>query len=152
MSHTKSCKGCGNLLPVDSFYRHNRMADGRLNFCVECVKRRINEHRAENLERIQQYDRRRASLPERQSHLVDLRRRHRSDPVRARATGLTTYAIKTGRLVRPSQCSECLHQCKPEAHHDDYSKPLDVRWLCRSCHCRFHRLQFLASQSRRPDA
>jgi hypothetical protein len=23
-------------------------------------------------------------------------------------------------------------------------KPLDVRWLCRSCHCRHHRLQSLS--------
>lgn len=47
---------------------------------------------------------------------------------------MTHQAVRTGRLVRPSSCSECGSECKPDAHHEDYAKPLDVRWLCRSCH------------------
>lgn len=41
---------------------------------------------------------------------------------------------RTGKLVRPSICESCGKPCRPEAHHDDYSKWLEVRWLCRSCH------------------
>jgi hypothetical protein len=41
-------------------------------------------------------------------------------------------AIASGRLVR-IPCESC--GCEPtQAHHDDYSKPLDVRWLCPPCH------------------
>ena len=44
---------------------------------------------------------------------------------------------KRGKIV-PSPCSMCL---SPEAqkHHDDYDKPLQVRWLCRKCHVELHR-------------
>jgi hypothetical protein len=47
------------------------------------------------------------------------------------------YALKKGWLVRPEQCEKCGRNCKPEAAHHDYSKPLEVRWLCRSCHCKW---------------
>ena len=43
-------------------------------------------------------------------------------------------AIASGRLVRPSTCSACGKTGMIEGHHRDYSKPLDVTWLCRRCH------------------
>lgn len=55
------------------------------------------------------------------------------------ARNITYAAILSGELVRPSTCSECSRPCKPDAHHDDYSKPLNVRWLCRACHGKAHR-------------
>ena len=43
-------------------------------------------------------------------------------------------AIKFGDLTRPDTCDRCGKECKPEAHHEDYDKPLDVMWLCKECH------------------
>ena len=43
---------------------------------------------------------------------------------------LHTY-IKRGKVQR-GPCEVC--GGKAEAHHTDYSKPLDVRWLCRDHH------------------
>ncbi len=49
-------------------------------------------------------------------------------------------AIITGALVRPSKCSECgVGTDKAIGHHDNYNKPLDVRWLCDKCHLEWHR-------------
>lgn len=45
-------------------------------------------------------------------------------------------AIRTGKLV-PQPCEVC-GATKVDAHHDDYSRPLDVRWLCRGHHRRLH--------------
>lgn len=54
-----------------------------------------------------------------------------------RAHKVVGNAVKDGRLVK-KPC-ECCGNEKAEAHHDDYSKPLDVRWLCRTCHKKHHR-------------
>lgn len=43
-------------------------------------------------------------------------------------------ALRRGQLVRPQECGRCHVECKPEASHDDYSKRLEVEWLCGPCH------------------
>jgi len=48
-------------------------------------------------------------------------------------------AIKFGQLNRPDSCDKCKIQCKPQAHHHDYTKPLEVVWLCPKCHGEVHR-------------
>jgi len=51
------------------------------------------------------------------------------------------WALKSGKLTKPALCSQCKANYPLEAHHDDYSKPLEVRWVCRGCHANIHRLQ-----------
>ena len=48
----------------------------------------------------------------------------------------TNREINSGRLVR-QPCEVC-GSVPTHAHHDDYEKPLDVRWLCRSHHVEHH--------------
>lgn len=54
-------------------------------------------------------------------------------PERDRARKMVYRAIKAGELVRGS-CADCGATEKTHAHHEDYARPLDVIWLCRSCH------------------
>lgn len=49
-------------------------------------------------------------------------------------------AIKRGSLVRPKRCSSCRQTGRIEAHHDDYSRPLDIKWLCPVCHAQHDRI------------
>lgn len=53
-------------------------------------------------------------------------------------------AVAKGDLVRPELCSACGLPGgggRIEGHHEDYSKPLDVTWLCPSCHKKLHLAQ-----------
>lgn len=45
--------------------------------------------------------------------------------------------LRRGKLKK-APCQTCGDE-DSEMHHADYGKPLDVKWLCRSCHLDVHR-------------
>jgi hypothetical protein len=54
-------------------------------------------------------------------------------------------AVKRGLLVKPSACSACgtaLPAKRLHGHHPDYDYPLEVEWLCNTCHYAKHRGRF----------
>lgn len=61
------------------------------------------------------------------------------DPVKAKARTMVSNRIRRGQLER-QPCEVCAATEGVQAHHDDYSKPLDVRWLCRKHHGEVHRV------------
>lgn len=68
-------------------------------------------------------------------------REYRKSPefrFKERARSAVRTAIKKGHLERASQCEQCLSSYRIEAHHEDYSKQLEVMWLCRPCHELIH--------------
>ena len=125
----KSCFKCGEEKPLAEYYRHKQMADGHLNKCKACTKSDAAKHRGENLERIRAYDRARGS---RQTNEYQ-REWRRKNPEKYKA-----HRLVNKHLENPGACSECDSTYHIEAHHDDYSKPLDVRWLCAVCHKQHH--------------
>lgn len=60
----------------------------------------------------------------------------RSERPKMRCRWLTQRAIIAGRLVR-QPCEVC-GNVTVDAHHDDYAKPMAVRWLCRLHHREHH--------------
>jgi ribosomal protein S27AE len=59
------------------------------------------------------------------------------DIVRVRARKILNNAVARGKMRR-QPCEKCGADTV-EAHHDDYSKPLDVRWLCKQHHVAAHK-------------
>jgi len=62
------------------------------------------------------------------------------------AQNLVENAIKQGVITRKMKCEECSStgtfkdgRSAIQAHHDDYNKPLEIRWLCQKCHHTWHK-------------
>lgn len=56
-----------------------------------------------------------------------------------KARSLFGNLVIAGKIIRPDRCEECGISCKPDGHHDDYNKPLNVRWLCKKDHVEWHK-------------
>lgn len=59
----------------------------------------------------------------------------------AARTTLNRY-IRLGHIVK-QPCEVCQTEQNVEAHHDDYLKPLEVRWLCKKHHAEHHKKEKL---------
>jgi hypothetical protein len=59
------------------------------------------------------------------------------DSIKKKARKQVYVEVRAGRIIKQS-CEECRIK-KTEAHHDDYSKPLEVRWLCKRHHVAAHK-------------
>ena len=61
--------------------------------------------------------------------LAVLKRYGQNNPDKRAAQTEVSNAIRSGRLKKEA-CEVCNITGNVEAHHPDYSKPLDVKWLC----------------------
>lgn len=126
----KKCFRCFRVLPISCFYVHPRMADGHLGKCKECNKKDVRENYAKRRKKYSEYDRMRFKNPERKLAVAGYQRKMRElYPDKFAARTAVGNAIRDGRLVR-GPCRVCGSRKKIQAHHTDYSKPLDVVWLC----------------------
>jgi len=84
-----------------------------------------------------------AHREEQRAYYREYRRRHpehgaayrRRNAEKVQARSVLNEAVRSGKIVRLG-CEVCGDRA--EAHHTDYSKPLDVRWLCRAHHMEEH--------------
>lgn len=51
---------------------------------------------------------------------------------------MVKYAVRVGKMVR-QPCEVCGKETHVHAHHDDYLKPREVRWLCITHHRAWHK-------------
>ena len=71
--------------------------------------------------------------------VVVARREYRErNPLKAKAHRVVENLVKSGKLVAPSNCSVCNSIGYIHGHHDDYTKPHSVRWLCARCHMKWY--------------
>lgn len=131
----KRCFRCGLEKPLDQFYKHFMMADGHLGKCKSCTKADSTARRRGQLEAVRAYDRERSTEPSRIAKTTRVTKAWREKhPDRWKAQIAVNNAVRDRRLFKPETCEIPGCDGKPQAHHDDYDKPLTVRWLCKPHH------------------
>lgn len=132
----KACFKCGQEKPRSAFYAHHAMGDGLLGKCKDCTRKDSTARRNANLAQVRAYDRQRSSLPHRVAQRKRVQARWRAlHPSRRAAQIALGNALRRGS-IKPLPCFICGE--KAEAHHPDYSAPLDVVWLCSPHHKQAH--------------
>ena len=158
----KPCQKCGEIKPLDAFYKAS--ATRRDSSCKECRKDKVRRNRQEKREQYREYERKRAMQP----HRVEARKRYQQteagkaaiyrcsrkyrerNGIKLQAHNRVSKAISDGRIMRPDKCEACNEPGALHAHHDDYLKQLDVRWLCPACHRAWHEQHGEAANAEHP--
>jgi endogenous inhibitor of DNA gyrase (YacG/DUF329 family) len=115
----RKCPGCGTEVEVTEQrkrHRHYR--------CGECTALALRASAEKN-------------KAKRRERAPSLDAKHRAEhPEKVAARWALNRAVRRGDVIR-KPCEAC-GALKVHGHHDDYSKPLEVRWLCRTHHERLH--------------
>lgn len=125
----KVCTKCGSYQPWDCFYKNSRYSDGYQGVCRTCQNKRMRELETSGarVEVVKKY---------RQSEKGKVGQCRRAKEYRERYPEKVKAHSAAQKLIR--QPCEICGETKVHAHHDDYSKPLDVRWLCVKHHTLHH--------------
>lgn len=137
----KKCWRCTETKPIECFYTNEAMRGGIDAVCKDCNKElarlRYHANKQKSREKAQDYYTKNKELvKERQKQrsqkygkkwYADNREKHL-------ARAYLHYYVKKGTVRKPTKCEDCLQEVRVEGHHPDYTKPLQVNWLCRKCH------------------
>lgn len=120
VSGRKFCGECAQDLPVEMFRRDGSRKDGFGRKCKLCdAARDRNPTEARRL-----------------SHRIRQKRYSARFPQKIAAQQALIRAVSAGKLTR-QPCEVC-GEPETHGHHDDYNKPLTVRWLCQPHHVQAH--------------
>jgi len=140
----RECTTCGKWKPLDQFWRYKAGKFGRRSSCAVCssaeVRRRANRRREENYERERAKERAKEAKRREKRKEYD---RKRAQTPQWKAREQLKSAVRRGDILKPTACEDCGKELPSRlihGHHHDYSKPLEVEWLCTRCHGRRHRV------------
>jgi hypothetical protein len=145
---TKTCKVCSATDESTEFYA------GVSNRCKECHKEFVRKNRKEMADYYREYDamrfqndprvrerhRRYQQTETGKASMLESRKKWVSkNPEKRAAHIILGNRIRSGEIVKPDKCEQCGCGGRLHGHHHDYSKPLEVEWLCQNCHVTRHK-------------
>jgi len=136
----KICSVCKKEKPTSDFYSFYKKGKEYFTRCKQCQKELSIKYYKDNLE--QERDRSRKYTKTENGKINSLKHTYLSIkryPEKYKAHYIVSYEIQKGSLKK-QPCEVC-GEIIVQAHHDDYSKPLEVRWLCPKHHRMLHKIQ-----------
>lgn len=142
----KECSECEIEKSLDSFEKEKK---GRRNKCKECRKIDRRAWLDKNKDHCKKY--RQDNKAKRAIQIKDWRSTENGKKSGKAATERTNQkylnAYKSRRYYNHhkhkidilNNCQKCNEESKLSGHHEDYNKPLDVIFLCVTCHEEWHR-------------
>lgn len=143
---TKRCPRCTRHLPPTEFYVYRRTG-GLQSYCKACSKKSSMEHvkSEEAKQRHREWERAWWQTQQGKAcHARSSKAHALRHPTKMTARQAINHQVRVGKVIRPDYCKRCGIANTPiangrssiQAHHRDYSKPLEVEWLCPECHKR----------------
>jgi len=148
----KRCGKCNLLKEQTEFGKNKSTKDGLSSYCRGCkklsdknsyqknkekrleVSKKYRKHNKDKIRATQKIWRDNNKDKVRQSFL----RAFNKNPEKHKARSKLNFLIYKGKIEKPDKCSICDSVVNIEAHHVDYTKPLDVEWVCSKCHYIIH--------------
>ena len=119
------CPMCKEKKEISDFYFIESRKNKRSVYCIWCERKKTNERRKLGL--IKNVHK---------NHAAHVKKYSKKYPEKAKSKEKLKYAINSG-IIKRQQCEIC-GGTNSHGHHEDYSKPLDVVWLCSKHHSWIH--------------
>lgn len=129
----KFCRKCGKDKDFSAFSKDRSRKDGHSPACKDCVREYQSQPHVQEIKRKAQ------AKYSKTENGRNAERRHspkRRERIRALGRNKVYYLVR--RNLAKSPCEVC-GDTSAQAHHEDYARPLDVRWLCPYHHAREHK-------------
>lgn len=134
----KICACCGKGLQFSDFYKRKSSLDGCRSECKSCSSEKSKKYYLGNEVKVKSVVSAWTKTEKgRESRKASTYKWVENNRVKSRAHDAVARAIKSGKLKQYT-CESC-EDPKSQAHHEDYSKPLEVVWLCSKCHTQRHK-------------
>lgn len=133
------CAQCKVVQPLSCFHKDKNNPDGLYPYCKTCRKQKSRAYYEENVEILlskskiyRKTDRGRAAR----------RKEYENEKKKSeyKVHYTLTNAVRDGRIEKLDYCTMCsITGVKIHGHHYDYTRPLDVVWVCSKCHSWIHK-------------
>lgn len=151
----KHCPDCDRVYELENFYTYKKNG-GRIYYLRRCKRCHNSRGRAwwketgygekyykENKQELAKKKKEAMKSQEARDKQSIRYKRYWDNPkndVKNKARAVISTGVAKGDIVKPEACEFCGSLNEPlEAHHYDYTKPLYVSWICKTCHGAWHK-------------